>query len=113
MCTKQSLHGQKFSLKLIFINKKRKENECFRKKYSKTNVMGYMVTTTHKYFCRKKDENYSKFGQIYRTHIYQKYYEIFSAKITFKELKNYKGKDDLFFFYLDRFYNNDSSNKNF
>jgi hypothetical protein len=26
MCTKQSLHGQKFSLKLIFINKKRKEN---------------------------------------------------------------------------------------
>lgn len=29
--------------------------------------------------------------------IYQTYYKISSVKITFKELKYYKGKDDLFF----------------
>lgn len=56
-------------------------------------------------------KNYSLVKFIRR--IYQKNYEISSAKITFKEFKYYKGKDELFFFNLDRSFNNDSSNKNF
>lgn len=96
MCTKQSLHGQKFSLKLIFINKKRKENVSL-KHLSRISVTDRTALILANNILFKVNMKTSKFGQIYRTYISEISWNFF-RKIAFKELKNYKGKDELVLF---------------
>lgn len=97
MYTKQSLHGQKFSLKLIFINKKQKEN-VFVQHSSRTNVIYHTASILiNNIFVKINIKGSNKFGQIFSDYITEMSWNVFK-KITFKEFKNYKGKDDLFFF---------------
>lgn len=66
MYTKQSLHGQNFSLKLIFINKKLKEN-VFVQHSSRTNVIYHstFITLTNNIFVKIDIKGSNKFGKIF------------------------------------------------